>query len=462
MKRLTLVYSLAILFLASIGLAHTWHVPTVECPNIQAGLDSAAAGDTVLVACGYYGEHDIAMKSGVCLRSETGEPDCVMIDAQRYGSVFCCENVDSTATIEGFELVRSWGGDGGGLYCYFSSPSVNNCIFVGHSVSGQGGALFCDHSSPQITDCTFYHNDADNGGGAIHCRSSWPIMRDCLFSYNYSRKNGGAISCGDSAMATLINCVFADNWADSAGGGIDCSCSSARVSNCTFYNNHGGEYASGIHLRESSSVTVENTIIAFGSESPAVACLDGSSASLAFCDIYGNAVGDWVGCIASQYGINGNFSANPRFCDPENGDLHLYATSPCGGRSGCGVIGALGVGCGLHRYRMAEGIPYLSPKGTSKPETAAGACLDIVCGDAGSRKVGLRYHLPSAGSACLRIHDVEGRLIKTLTNRTEVAGSHLLIWDRFSDNGGRVSPGVYFVQLQTVEGTVTRKVVLVQ
>ena len=47
------------------------------------------------------------------------------------------------------------------------------------------------------------------------------------------------------------------------------------------------------------------------------------------CDVHGNAGGDWVGCIADQDGINGNFSADPLCCNDEGGDFTLRSDSPC-------------------------------------------------------------------------------------------------------------------------------------
>jgi hypothetical protein len=109
--------------------------------------------------------------------------------------------------------------------------------------------------------------------------------------------------------------------------------------------------------------TIENTIIAFNSGGDPIEGGDGpyNEAILTCCDIYGNLGGDWVGEIADQYGINGNFSADPLFCGPVAGSIpmihaaasaySLHANSPClpGNHPDgceCGLIGAHGQGCG--------------------------------------------------------------------------------------------------------------------
>ena len=54
-----------------------------------------------------------------------------------------------------------------------------------------------------------------------------------------------------------------------------------------------------------SSTTLQNSVIAFSTEGEAIYG-DVCDPALTCCDVYGNAGGDYVGCIADQLGINGN------------------------------------------------------------------------------------------------------------------------------------------------------------
>ena len=109
------------------------------------------------------------------------------------------------------------------------------------------------------------------------------------------------------------------------------------------------EGGAGIYCA-TSEPSLFNTIVAFNRDGEAILCDPEWPCfpTISCCDIFGNEDGDWIGCIADQYGINGNISEDPLFCDPDAGDFHLHCTSPCAPaqQPDCGLIGALGVGCG--------------------------------------------------------------------------------------------------------------------
>jgi hypothetical protein len=162
-----------------------------DVTSIQAGLNLASPGDVVLVADGVYYEHEIDMKSGVTLRSQSGANDGVVIDAEFLGRVIVCEGVDSSARIEGLTLIRgfapgTWPDNvGAGITCLNSSPTIDGCTLA-MGVATYGGGIFCDRSSPTIVGCTISHNDAQFGS-ALYCNeNSYPTMENTLVTYNTS------------------------------------------------------------------------------------------------------------------------------------------------------------------------------------------------------------------------------------------------------------------------------------
>jgi len=385
-----------LLILASTCLATTINVPGNQ-PTIQAGIAAANSGDTVIVACDTYYEYDIVVKSGVVLRSETGDPDCVVIDAQQSGRVFSGANLDSTTKIEGLTIAGGLAGTGGGMRCDSSSPRIRDCRFSGNESDYEGGALYISNATTTclIDNCEFLnnvggYNPDKQGGGALFIKQSICSVQDCVFSENQSRDEGGGVSINNRLMSSwggqvelsgcefynnsagddgggvcswgcdtvIEDCVFSGNSAFDIGGGVCLYESTPTVQSCTFVSNStedvGFLRGAGIYLGDDCIATIANTIVAFGQSAEGITVYTGggstSQATLNCCNVYGNEGGDWTGEIAGQYGINGNFSQDPLFCNLPNSDFTIDANSPCASGNhpdgyNCGLIGALEVAC---------------------------------------------------------------------------------------------------------------------
>ncbi len=370
---------LCIVFIVIAGFysglfAKTWYIKpdgTGDAPTIQAGVDSAAAGDTVLLAIGTYtgpGNRDIDfLGRAITVTSEDGR-DVTIIDCQGLGRGFIFHNSEGASSIlSGVTIKNGHGFDGGAVQCVDgSSPTLGNCTFSGNTAQRSGGGMDCRLASfPVVTDCIFSNNTAFAGGGilwqpgaALSTDSLWgggmmwshgavlstdnsATFTNCVFSGNSAYLAGGAMISGSSA--TFTNCTFSSN----SGAGLFCTWSShPMLTNCTFSDN-----SFGVHALHFSHPTLVNTLIAYSTSGEAVQCYANGGVTLQCCDVFGNAGGDWVGCIADQDSINGNFSADPLFCDPANGDFTLNINSPClpGNHpygEDCGLIGAWGQGCG--------------------------------------------------------------------------------------------------------------------
>ncbi len=69
----------------------------------------------------------------------------------------------------------------------------------------------------------------------------------------------------------------------------------------------------------------------------------------------------------------------------------------------------------------------------------------------------ISYSLREAGKIQLSVYDATGRLVRSLVNRNQPAGKHVVFWDGKDKEGNSVSSGVYFYQLRTGENALLSK-----
>jgi predicted outer membrane repeat protein len=276
---------LVLSLVAAAARATTIRVPS-EQPTIQAGIDAAGSGDTVLVAPGMYageGNIDVSFQGkGIAIISETGAAETI-INCQGQGRAFSLRGeVSQEPSIEGFTIRNGSGGrQGGAIECFGFSPTIRHCVFANNQAE-YGGALYFNGEEVQ----------------SLSVETSYPTFENCTFILNAASEAGGVYYSNRWAHAAFQRCLFFGNT--SAVGPV-----------AVAYDRNPG------------------------------------TVTLACCDVYGNIPGDWIGRLADQFGTNDNFQAEPILCDPDHGFYGIHEGSPLRPEaSPCGsLVGALGVSC---------------------------------------------------------------------------------------------------------------------
>jgi len=222
------------------------------------------------------------------------------IGTNNYGGGILCYILNDTNIINNNKITgNSASVDGGGIYCYNSSPAITNNTITGNSASDRGSGIFCASSSPAISNNTISGNSAAMGGGGIYCYNSSPAITNNTITGNSADRDGGGISCYNNSSPNITNNIISGNSTTSNGGGISCDNSSPIITNNTISENSStSDYCrgGGISCWHNSSPTITNNTISGNSAEygGGISCDDYSSPQITNNTISGNsAFGDF-------------------------------------------------------------------------------------------------------------------------------------------------------------------------
>jgi cysteine-rich repeat protein len=348
--------------------AMTVHVPA-DRPTIQAAINAAVHGDTIIVADGTYTENIDFKGKAITLRSANG-PATTIIDGGDTSCVvkFATGEVSAAVltgftirhgrasptgcgiegagilvdraspTIDGNIISGNRGCDGIGIGVGFGSPIIQNNVITQNQRTtcsgglGGGGISIRGASTAEIIGNLITNNDAgDGGGGGISLFAvGITIIRGNLISGNVATTVGGAISMLNQSPVVITNNIITQNSAP-RGAGIAASVSSGslgpRMINNTIARNTSTGDGSELYLDGFLALTqIWNNVLFGASAHAAVACITSRPPVFRFNDGFNTAGPAYAGSCANVTGVDGNISVDPIFVSAS--DFHLDATSP--------------------------------------------------------------------------------------------------------------------------------------
>ena len=331
-----------------------------DYPSIQAAVDAATTGDTVVVAPGTYTER-IVVNKAVTVESATGASTTI-IDAAYGGTAVVLAN---GATLRGF-TVRHGGGNssspggvlagasgvvveqnhivdnvtcgaGGGIDAHFSDAVIQDNYIARNALqgcsggTGGGGILIGGAGTVTVRRNVIEDNSIGWGGGISMFAAGSPVIDGNIIRGN-SATQGGGLSLVNSSNAVITNNLIVGNTA-SDGGGIYASVPGGEpgptVVNNTIADNTGaGYYTAGFD----SGSQVRNNIITGSGAAAAVFCASGYDGDaypqFGYNDIWNVAGPEDGGVCTGLIGTNANSSQDPGYVNPSVGDYHLRPNSP--------------------------------------------------------------------------------------------------------------------------------------
>ncbi|UCG49508.1 MAG: hypothetical protein JSU94_06940 [Phycisphaerales bacterium] len=243
MKKATVLLTVAITLVAATGLSagRTIYVDndgSADFKTIQAAINDANDGDTVLVANGTYRENIHFDGKNIVLTSAAPEESAIVestiIDGNEAACVVTFDGAETPACIlSGFTITNGSAVAGGGVSGNGAKATIERNLITGNTARGSGipgsygaggGLLDCDGL---IQLNIIKDNSAGFGGGLSGCDG---VIRRNIISYNRWYSGGGLYACN----GIIENNILIGNEAIYGGAIADCD---GIIRNCTIVGN---------------------------------------------------------------------------------------------------------------------------------------------------------------------------------------------------------------------------------
>ncbi len=407
------------------------------------GLMTVLAGDPVLEDCQY-------------INNTSGDEGGAVLSGGVGITLTRCDFSSNTAA-QG----------GGGVHV--ENYDITDCTFDdNHTLSGDGGAVFGEIEGT-IRRSTFTNNTASTYGGAVHIdiSSSTVFVIDAVFENNQGGYGGGLSN--RLAPVVVSNAVFFGNTATTDGGGIESvSGTEMTLTNVSFYDNIALRYGGAIN-NLNTNPTLTNTILwgnTAGTSGDEIYNLSGTP-DISYSIVQGSG-GSGAGWDPSL-GIDGghNLDSDPMFANLSAGDLRLLTGSPAidSGSNGASNLQSTDLD---GNARIIGGVVDMGAY-EFDPTTGVGDTPQLAVGLAQNQPnpfnptTVIHYSLPgSADHVDLVVYSVRGERVRSLVSGPRSGGPHAVTWDGRNDQGEAVASGVFYYQLRTRWGQMTRRMVLLK
>jgi hypothetical protein len=452
-------------------------------PTIQAGIDAAMTGDTVLVAPGVYFENinfngkNIVVASHYILNHDPALITTTIINGSTptYPDTASCVLIvsgeDSTAVLEGFTITEGNGTrwedehgpgnfyrEGGGILIQASAPTIrHNMIINNHAsdkqglVSAGGGAIRCGDGNPRILNNLIMFNDGLYGGGIVLNYSGAIIKNNIIARNSGGQDYGGAgiwiLSNGLAPKIVENNTVMENN---ATGSGT--------------YGGKGGGF-----LLWSTTVMVRNNIVWGNTQSTGgpIAVLGGGASVISYSNVEGGFTGEGNIDLAPAFADSGYYLSDISPCiDAGNPDV-IYNDPEDSGNPGFAAWPSLGMvrnDMGAYGGPLRDIFPPFIITGLD-PES------HLLPGEFGLEQnfpnpfnptTSIKYQVKSNDLVRLVVYDLLGRQVKTLVNEAQPAGNYQVVWDGTDDRDTPVSSGIYIYRIMVDHQVYSRKMVLLR